>query len=78
VEVVGHDREGMKLPSEASGGGEDGFQEDLFAGISVENRLAELGAIVDMIGALVGDETATTGHERIVQARTSPSTVDTP
>jgi hypothetical protein len=78
VEVVGHDRESMKLPSEASGGGEDGFQEDLFAGIGVENRLAELGAIVDMIGALVGDEAATTCHVRIVQVMMRPSTIDTP
>jgi hypothetical protein len=78
MEVVGHDREGVKLPGEASGGGEDGFQEDLFGGIGFEDRLAELGAIVDVVSALVGDETATTGHARIVQARTSPSTVDTP
>jgi hypothetical protein len=78
VEVVGHDRESMKLPSEASGGREDGFQEDLFGGIGFEDRLAELGAIVDVVSALVGDETATPGHARIVQVRTSPSTVDTP
>jgi len=31
-----------------------------------------------VISALVGDETATTGHGRIVQVRSSSSTADTP
>jgi len=66
VEVVGHDREGVKLPGEAPGSDEDGFQEDLFGGIGFEDRLAELGAVVDVVSALVGDETAATGHGRIV------------
>jgi hypothetical protein len=33
----------------------------LFGGIGFEDRLAELGAIVDVVSALVGDETSTTG-----------------
>ena len=43
----------------------------------VENG-TELGAIVDVVSALVGDETVTTGHRRIVQVRSSSSTADTP
>jgi hypothetical protein len=68
----------VKLPGEALGSDEDGFQEDLFGGIALEDRLAELGAIVYVVSALVGDETAATGHGRIVQARSNSSTADNP
>ena len=78
VEVVSHDREGMQLPCEAVRDEEDGFQEDLLRGLCLENRLAELGAIVDVVSALIGDEPSTPGHGRIVQVRSGSSNVDTP
>ena len=76
--MIGHDREGVKLPGEAPSRCEDGFQEDLFGGIGFKDRLPEFGAIVDVVSTLIGDETSTTGHGRIVQVRSSSSTVDTP
>lgn len=62
VEVVRHDRIGVQLPAEALDRVQKGLQEDLLGRVGLEDRLTELGAIVDMVGALVGDESSTTCH----------------
>ena len=68
VEVVSHNRIGVQLPAEAECHREDGLKEDLLGRIGLEDRSPQLRPIVGMVGALVGEQSSTSGHCRTVTA----------